>query len=83
MAKLTLEATGDYAGATKVMKEMGIMRPEVQKTLDKLAAVTPEDVRRVARAYLTRNNRTVGVFVPTEEEASEGESPDGRETEMQ
>jgi zinc protease len=39
------------------------------EALDKLAAVTPEDVRRVARAYLTRINRTVGWFIPTEDES--------------
>jgi predicted Zn-dependent peptidase len=36
--------------------------------LDKLAAVTPEDVQRVARTYLVAKNRTVGWFIPTEEE---------------
>jgi zinc protease len=51
------------------------------EALERLAAVTPEDVRRVARAYLTEINRTVGVFVPTEEAAAE--SPDGLETEKQ
>jgi zinc protease len=38
------------------------------EALEKLAAVTPEDVRRVARMYLTERNRTVGWFIPTEEE---------------
>jgi zinc protease len=41
------------------------------EALDKLAAVTPEDVRRVAQMYFTRINRTVGVFVPTDEETEE------------
>jgi zinc protease len=36
------------------------------EALGKLAAVTPDDVRRVARTYLTKNDRTVGWFVPTE-----------------
>jgi zinc protease len=36
--------------------------------LEKLIAVTPEDVQRVARIYLTPKNRTVGWFIPTEEE---------------
>lgn len=38
------------------------------QVLDKLAAVTPEEVRRVARAYFTEQNRTVGWFIPTNEE---------------
>src|SRR5262249_51611160 len=33
---------------------------------DREAAVTASDVNRVARAYLVRNNRTVGVYLPTE-----------------
>jgi zinc protease len=36
--------------------------------LDNLAAVTPEDVQRVARTYLIDKNRTTGWFIPTEEE---------------
>ena len=32
--------------------------------LDELAAVTPADVQRVARAYLGAKNRVVGWFVP-------------------
>jgi zinc protease len=39
--------------------------------LEKLAAVTPEDVQRVARTYLTERNRTVGWFIPTKEESTE------------
>ena len=38
------------------------------EVLDKLAAVTPEDVRRVVRTYFTEQNRTVGWYIPTEEE---------------
>ena len=34
---------------------------------DRLEAVTPEDVNRVAHAYLKRDNRTVGLFIPTDE----------------
>jgi len=36
------------------------------EALEKLAAVTPEEVKRVALTYLTEKNRTVGWFVPTE-----------------
>lgn len=32
---------------------------------DRLQAVTPEDVRRVAATYLKPSNRTVGIFSPT------------------
>jgi len=39
------------------------------EVLDKLAAVTADDVRRVARAYFTEKNRTVGWFIPTDEES--------------
>jgi len=33
---------------------------------DRLEKVTPDDVQRVASVYLRRNNRTVGMFVPTD-----------------
>ncbi|HEY7424308.1 MAG TPA: pitrilysin family protein [Gemmataceae bacterium] len=34
---------------------------------DRVAKVTPADVRRVASKYLTETNRTVGLYVPTKE----------------
>ncbi|MEI7645863.1 MAG: pitrilysin family protein [Chloroflexales bacterium] len=39
----------------------------VDTLLDELAAVSAEDVRRVAQRYLTESRRTVGQFIPTEE----------------
>ncbi|MFP3896252.1 MAG: M16 family metallopeptidase [Anaerolineales bacterium] len=43
--------------------------------LDELAAVTSEDVQRVARTYLTEDNRVVGYFVPTEEGEGQAAAP--------
>ncbi len=40
--------------------------------LDNLAAVKPEDVQRVAQTYLRRQNRMVGVYLPTGEGESSG-----------
>src|SRR5689334_5810040 len=40
---LTLEATGDYAGTKKLMSEMMVVRPEVQKALERLKQV-PVDI---------------------------------------
>jgi zinc protease len=34
---------------------------------DRIEKVTPEDVKRVAGKYFTRDNRTVGQFIPTRE----------------
>lgn len=33
---------------------------------DRLETVTPDDVNRVAKKYLQQNNRTAGLFIPTE-----------------
>jgi zinc protease len=35
-----------------------------EKHLERLAAVTPDDVQRVAQKYLVKTNRTIGHFVP-------------------
>jgi hypothetical protein len=43
---LTLEATGDYAGAKKMMSEMMVLRPEVQKALERLKTV-PTDIEPI------------------------------------
>lgn len=43
---LTIEAQGDYAGARKMMDELGIIRPELQKTLDKLQGI-PTDIEPI------------------------------------
>ncbi len=42
---------------------------------DRLKEVTPADVARVAEAYLKPSNRTLGFFIPTEEEPLRAEIP--------
>jgi len=43
---LTLEATGNYAGAKKMLDEMGILRPELAATLAKLKDI-PTDIEPI------------------------------------
>ncbi len=43
---LTLEATGDYEGTKKLMSEMMVLRPEVQKALERLKGV-PTDIEPI------------------------------------
>jgi hypothetical protein len=43
---LTLEAQGDYAGAKKLEDEMGVLRPALQKSLDRLQGI-PTDIEPV------------------------------------
>ena len=43
---LTLEAQGDYAGAKKLLDEMGAVRPPVQHALDKLKDI-PTDIEPI------------------------------------
>jgi hypothetical protein len=43
---LTIEATGDYARAKKMLDELGVLRPSMQKTLDKLKDI-PVDIEPV------------------------------------
>jgi hypothetical protein len=59
---LTLEATGDYAGAKKLMTEMMVLRPEVQRALERLKNV-PTDIepRFVTADALTRGLNDEGL----------------------
>jgi hypothetical protein len=52
---LTLEATGDYAGAKRMLDELGVIRPNMQKALDSLTAI-PVDIEPV---FVTANQFTV------------------------
>jgi hypothetical protein len=42
---LTIEAKGDYAAAKAMMLKYVVIRPEVQKALDRLKATVPNDIR--------------------------------------
>jgi hypothetical protein len=53
---LTIEATGDYARAQALMAKYVVIRPDVQKALDKMKAV-PNDIRP---AFVTATALTVG-----------------------
>ncbi len=43
-----------------------------ERYLQQLNEVTPEDVSRVARKYLTEENRTVGILIPIDREKTKG-----------
>jgi hypothetical protein len=43
---LTIEATGDHDRAKKLIQDMAVIRPEVQKSLDKMNAV-PNDIKPI------------------------------------
>lgn len=50
-ALLTLEATGDYAGAKAMLDKLAVIRPEVQKAIDHLSDI-PTDIEPV---FVTAN----------------------------
>jgi Peptidase family M49 len=50
-ALLTIEATGDYAGAKKMLDELGVIRPDMQKALHGLSHI-PVDIQPV---FVTAN----------------------------
>jgi len=43
---LTIEAQGDYAGAKKLMDDLGVIRPELRKVLDQLKGI-PTDIEPI------------------------------------
>jgi zinc protease len=55
------------------MWEMLDSHTRVDTLLNELGDVTAADVRRVAQAYLTKENCTVGHFIPGEQEAALGD----------
>ena len=57
---LTIEATGDYAGAKKMLDELGVLRPALQQALAKLTDIPtdiePTSLRRLKARYLKPSN---------------------------
>lgn len=51
---LTIEAQGDYAAAKKLITEMAVVRPALQKTLDKLSDL-PNDIQPLFPSEAQRN----------------------------
>jgi hypothetical protein len=45
---LTIEATGDYARAKKMLDEMGVIRPELAQALGKLSDI-PTDIEPIRK----------------------------------
>ena len=43
---LTLEATGDYNGAKKLLAQLSVIRPDVQRALERLGSV-PTDIEPI------------------------------------
>ena len=43
---LTIEATGDYTGAKRMLDEFGVMRPDMQKALNSLSDI-PVDIEPI------------------------------------
>jgi outer membrane lipoprotein-sorting protein len=61
---LTLEATGDYAGAKKMMEELSVVRPVMQKAIDGMRDI-PTDIEPV---FVTASQVTAGkLSAPAEE----------------
>lgn len=62
---LTLEATGDYAGAKKMLEQSSVIRPVVQRALDRLRSV-PTDIEPifVTAEALTGEKTTGAASVP-------------------
>jgi hypothetical protein len=57
---LTIEATGDYAGAKKLLDELGVMRPALRKALDRLQSV-PTDIEPI---FVTAEKLAPSAAVP-------------------
>jgi zinc protease len=74
-AKNQIESSFIFGQDSLYMQAMNIGRFELlgswrlmDKYLNGIRTVTPEDVQRVAKKYLTEDNRTVGILIPIKNE---------------
>ena len=51
---MTMQAVGDYAAAQELIKKLGVVRPEVQKVLDRLKNVPVDIEPRFVTAEMLR-----------------------------
>ena len=63
--------SNDKAVLSKQIKQIYGDWREVFREVDKVNAITPEDIQRVAKLYFTRNNRTVATIETESEESME------------
>jgi zinc protease len=83
-AELTI-THGSVSGLARAIGslEMTVGYRELGRYLDRIRQVTAADVQRVAREYLTADNRTVGWFVPDDASTSGGAVPAGGRRDVQ
>jgi len=63
-----------------MLETIGLDHRMLEEELDKLRAVTPEQVRYVARKYLVDDNLTVATMVPQKQKEAEAEGPAAAQT---
>jgi zinc protease len=83
-AQLTY-AFGSVSGLARAIgsMELTVGYQEVGTYLDKIRQVTAADVQRVAKQYLTPDNRTVGWFIPQGQRPGQAVQPSGSRTTVQ
>ncbi len=64
--------SSNYGLASRLGRsELGPGWRDIQRSLERLKAVTAEDIRRVAQTYFVKDNRTVGILVRKEKSAQQ------------
>ncbi|MDB6139437.1 MAG: insulinase family protein [Verrucomicrobiaceae bacterium] len=80
VADRAFESDGTFALASEINECIAVGDWTLYTSLeDKIKAVTPADVQRVAKQYLIEKHSVVGWFVPTSEESA-SEEPEGAST---